>query len=257
MTVPGAKIAVVSGGSSGIGLETVRHLLNAGCKVAFFGEHEESVAAAIESVRKERSDGKIYGAAADIRNRESIAGFFGSVRSILGPVNILVANAGYSPKSPTGRIPLSDIPLEEWNDVIAVNLTGALLCCQQALPDMVAANWGRIILVGSVAARTIPKLAGASYGASKSAMTSLARSIVSEYSGSGITANTVCPGRILTRMTGNADSPANARILQSIPVGRLGNPGDIARVIEFLTREESGFINGAVIDINGGQFSPP
>jgi 3-oxoacyl-[acyl-carrier protein] reductase len=140
--------------------------------------------------------------------------------------------------------------------VLRVNLTGALLCCQQVLPGIVQARHGRIVLIGSLAGRTTPKIAGASYVASKSALVGLARSIVSEYSPHGITANTICPGRIISEMSGPPDTPGNRAALTRIPIGRLGEPQDIARVVELLVRPESDFINGAIIDVNGGEFTP-
>jgi 3-oxoacyl-[acyl-carrier protein] reductase len=168
----------------------------------------------------------------------------------------LVCNAGFSPKGPAGRVPLAEIDLAEWNDVLAVNLTGALLCCQSVLPAMVQRQFGRIVLIGSLAGRTMPRIASAGYVAAKSALAGLARSIVSEYSRHGITANTICPGRIITEMTGPAEMPANQAALERIPLGRLGTPEDIARVVEFVLRLDSGFINGAIIDVNGGEFTP-
>jgi 3-oxoacyl-[acyl-carrier protein] reductase len=121
---------------------------------------------------------------------------------------------------------------------------------------MVDARHGRIVLVGSLAARTLPRIAGAAYVASKSGLAGLARCLVSEYSRYGVTANTVCPGRILSEMTGPAASPTNQAALDRIPVGRLGQPKDVARVVEFLVRPDSDFINGAIVDVNGGEFVP-
>jgi 3-oxoacyl-[acyl-carrier protein] reductase len=225
--------------------------------VAFFSQNADRTRASEAALRSEPGlDGRLLAGVADLRDHVSVREFFGRVRTELGPVTGLVCNAGYSPKGPAGRVPLADIDLGEWNEVIAVNQTGALLCCQLALPDMVEAGSGRIVLIGSLAGRTMPRIAGASYVASKSALPGLARAIVSEYSGAGITANTVCPGRIVTEMTGDPDTPANRAALERIPIGRLGRPGDVARVVEFLMREDSDFINGAVIDVNGGEFVP-
>jgi 3-oxoacyl-[acyl-carrier protein] reductase len=118
------------------------------------------------------------------------------------------------------------------------------------------ARHGRIVLIGSLAARTVPKIAGASYVAAKSALVGLARSILSEYSPHGITLNTICPGRIISEMSGPPDTPGNRAALTRIPIGRVGEPQDIARVVEFPVRPESDFINGAIIDVNGGEFTP-
>ncbi len=101
------------------------------------------------------------------------------------------------------------------------------------------------------------RIAGAAYAASKSGLVGLARSLVSEYSQFGITANTITPGRILTNMAGPTDSPVNQESLGRIPIGRLGRPEDVARAVTFLVAPDADFMNGAVLDVNGGEFTPP
>lgn len=251
------KVAVVSGGSTGIGLACVRQLLSAGWDVAFFSQNAGRTRAAERILRDDSGfEGQLLAGVADLRDHASVRAFFGEVRTELGPIAGLVCNAGYSPKGPGGRVPLAEIDLDEWNEVIAINQTGAMLCCQLSLPGMVEAGGGRIVFIGSLAGRTMPRIAGGSYVASKSALPGLARTIVSEYSSVGVTANTVCPGRIVTEMTGDSDTPTNRSALERIPIGRLGRPSDVARVVEFLMRDDSDFVNGAVIDVNGGEFLP-
>jgi 3-oxoacyl-[acyl-carrier protein] reductase len=253
-----APVAVLSGGSSGIGLAAVRALLGEGYRVAFFSQQADRVAEAERLLARDAPAERLHGGEVDLRDADAVRAFFAAVTQRWQAPAALVCNAGFSPKRPEGgRTPLAEIALAEWHDVLAVNLTGALLCCQSVLPAMVAQGFGRIVLIGSVAGRGMPRIAGASYVASKSALAGLARSIVSEYSRHGITANTVCPGRVLTEMAGAADSPANRDALARIPAGRLGEPGDVARVVAFLLRPDSGFVNGAVIDVNGGELTPP
>jgi 3-oxoacyl-[acyl-carrier protein] reductase len=253
-----APVAVVSGGSSGIGLATAQELLAQGYRVAFFGQQAERVDEARQLLARTAPAEHIHAATVDLRDADTVCAFFAAVADRWEAPAALVCNAGFSPKRPTGgRAPLAEIALAEWNDVLAVNLTGALLCCQGVLPAMAARGFGRIVLIGSVAGRGMPRIAGASYVASKSALVGLARSIVAEYSRQGITANTVCPGRIATEMAGPPDSPANRAALERIPAGRLGTPHDVARVVAFLLRSDSGFVNGAVVDVNGGELTPP
>lgn len=253
----GPGVAVVTGGATGIGLASVDALLDAGWKVAFFSQTAERVQHAVAQLTARHPASTVHGAAVDLRDEAAVTDFFDHVRALWGSIEALVCNAGQSPKGPGGkRRPTGEIPLEEWEDVLRVNLTGAFLCCRQVLPAMQAAGRGRIVLVGSLAARTLPRIAGASYVASKAALAALARSIVSDYAASGITANTICPGRILSEMTGPPDAPGNRAALERIPAGRLGRPEDIARVVEFLLRRDSDFINGAIIDVNGGEFVP-
>ena len=250
-------IAVVTGGATGIGFATVERLASSGWRVAFFNEREQSVAEARDRLKSRGLLGATHSDVVDLRDHDAVNAFFGDTARRLGAVTALVSNAAFvPPKRPDGRVPLAEVTQAEWQDVLAVNLTGALVCVQCVLPGMVANGHGRIVLVGSVAGRTTSTVAGVSYIASKSALAGLARSIVGEYSKHGITANTVCPGRVLTPMTGAPDSPANIAAARLIPAGRLGQPDDIARVIDMLVQPESGFINGAIIDVNGGEFAP-
>lgn len=162
----------------------------------------------------------------------------------------------FRPRETDGATPFNEIQLKEWNEVLAVNLTGAMLCCQAVGPAMMERGFGRIVMIGSVAARTRPKIAGASYVASKAALSGLTKSLVTTYAPFGITVNVVAPGRILTNMAGEPDTPTNRAALAAIPAGRLGQPDDVAAVVEFLISHEAGFVNGAVVDVNGGEFLP-
>uniref|UniRef100_UPI003101987F SDR family NAD(P)-dependent oxidoreductase n=1 Tax=Neorhizobium sp. EC2-8 TaxID=3129230 RepID=UPI003101987F len=131
-----------------------------------------------------------------------------------------------------------------------------MVCCQAIAPAMASQGHGRIIFIGSVAARTMPRVAGASYVVSKAGLAGLARALVNEYAGQGVTVNTVSPGRVLTEMTMPSNSPANQAALVRIPAGRLGLPEDVAAAVEFLTSASASFINGAILDVNGGEFLP-
>ncbi len=174
-----------------------------------------------------------------------------------------MGNAGYPrlqrrniPKSAGGPTSFARITIEEWHSVLAVNLTGAMLCCQAVLPHMIDHGFGRIVFVGSIAGRTIPRISGAAYVASKSALAGLARSLVAASFGHGMTVNLVTPGRIATEMAGPPDSEINRATMARIPVGRIGTPEDVAAAICFLVSEQAGFINGAILDVNGGEFAP-
>ncbi|MGO7185988.1 3-oxoacyl-ACP reductase FabG [Rhizobium brockwellii] len=250
------RVAVVSGGTTGIGLATAFRLLRAGHRVAVFSHGEASVMAAgaalAEAVGPERSLARKV----DLREPAAIEHFFDEVAHILGAPGILVCNAGISPKGPDGPHHVADLPLEEWNDVLTVNLTGTMLCCQAVLPAMKEMGYGRVIFVGSLAGRTRPRIAGAGYSASKAALSGLSRVLVSQYGPYGITSNVVAPGRVLTPLTGSPQSKINIEALARIPAGRLGAPDDVAAVIAFLASADAGFVNGAIIDVNGGEFAP-
>jgi len=253
---PEPPVTVVTGGTTGIGLAVVRRFLTAGHRVAWLGQNRARVAATQAALTAEFGADHVYAATVDLRDGAAIRGFAGDVATLWALPGILVANAGISPKRNGARVPFAEIGLDEWNDVLSVNLTGAMLCCQAVAPGMAARGFGRIILIGSIAARAMPRLAGASYVASKTALSGLARSLVAEYAGQGVTINTVAPGNILTDMLGDAASPANQAALARVPAGRLGMPDDIAAVVAFLASPEAAFVNGAVIDVNGGEYLP-
>jgi len=200
----------------------------------------------------------IFYRSVDINEPTAIVGFFDEVRSYWGSPDTLICNAGVSPKAKDGKAAaFVETSIEEWNVVLSTNLIGPVFCCQRVLPDLIKWRFGRIVLVGSIAGRTLPRLAGSAYTASKAALSGCLRSLVSTLGGTGVTANIVAPGHILTEMTGPIDSDANRDALLRIPVGRLGCPDDVAAVITFLASENAGFINGATIDVNGGEYVSP
>lgn len=250
------RLAVVTGGSSGIGLATALSLLDHGYKVAFFGQCQDHVTAAEEMLSARFGAESIFARTVDLTRPAQVRAFFHVLELKWATPDILICNAGISPKGENGATPFTQITIEEWQSVLAVNLTGAMLCCQAVLPHMTLREFGRIVLVSSIAGRTIPRIAGAAYVASKSALAGLARSLVAASAGHGITVNLVAPGRIATQMAGPIDSETNKAAISRIPVGRVGTADDVAAAIRFLVSEEAGFINGAILDINGGEFAP-
>jgi NAD(P)-dependent dehydrogenase (short-subunit alcohol dehydrogenase family) len=160
----------------------------------------------------------------------------------LGAVQVLVLNAGIFVVEE-----LETTSLESWRRTLDVNLTGAFLCARRALPTMRASGWGRVIAIGSSAGKTGGSKAMAAYAASKAGVMALAKSIASEYARSGVTANALAPSLIDTPMiAGIAD------LASRIPVGRLGQPKDVADLVTFLASDHAGYITGEVVDVNGG-----
>lgn len=188
--------------------------------------------------------------AADVTNRPALEDAFAKVRSELGPVGILVTSAGM-----VGFAPFADITPEAWTRMVDVNLTGTFHCCQIALPDMVAAKWGRIVMISSSSAqRGSPSMAH--YAASKGAVIALTKSLAREYAPLGITVNNIPPSGIETPMQRQSQAggflPSNEQMAQNIPLGHLGTGDDIAAAVGFLSSEEAGFITGQVLGVNGG-----
>jgi acetolactate synthase-1/2/3 large subunit len=249
-------LSFVTGGTSGIGLATVRHLLGCGYRVATFGQNANNVEACVRQLWADFGIERLFARTVDIAVPEHVKSFFQELESCWGQPQILVCNAGISPRGEGGPTPFSEITLEEWNFVLSVNLTGVMLCCQTVLPGMARQGFGRVLLVGSVAGRASPKVAGTAYVTSKAALAGLARSLVAQYAGLGVTVNTVAPGRIATAMSGPRDSLINEAAIARIPAGRMGEPEEVAVAIGFLTSDQAGFINGAILDINGGEYAP-
>ena len=178
----------------------------------------------------------------DVTDEASVDAAFSTVEETWGTVSILVNNAGIF-----WIRPLAEITLEAWNQMMAVNTTGAFLCARRVLPGMRAQGYGRLIALGSSAGKTGGAKETAAYGASKAAIMALAKSIATEYAADGITSNALAPALINTDMVAGI-----ADLAGRIPVGRLGEPADIAAAVVFLASEEAGFITGEVMDINGG-----
>lgn len=242
------RVAVVTGGASGMGEATCHELGRRGHRVAVLDVNSEAAQRVAEELR---ADGvEAIGIAVDVSDRTSVEDAFAKVRSEFGPVHILVTSAGV-----VDFAPFTDITVQAWQRLIDVNLTGTFHCCQVAVPDMLAAGWGRIVMISSSSAqRGSPGMAH--YAASKGALLSLTKSLAREYGPSGITVNNVPPSGIETPMqhqsqaTGNL--PPNEQMAASIPVGHLGTGDDIAAAVGFLCSPEAGFITGQTLGVNGG-----
>jgi len=191
-------------------------------------------------VRPEVAD--VLGVELDVRSESSVGDAFAVVERELGPVELLVRNAGILISEP-----LPAVTLERWQQQLEVNLTGAFLCARRALPVMQQAGYGRIVAVGSSAGKTGGGVAAAAYAASKAGVMSLAKSIAKEYAASGIRSNAVAPALIDTEMIKGIGD-----LRSLIPLGRYGTPQEVADVVAFLCSDHSNFITGEVVDVNGG-----
>lgn len=167
---------------------------------------------------------------------------------------ILVNNAGISPKTQGKKRLVAEMPTDEWQRVMAINLTGAFLVTQTCLPALCAHGWGRIVMVTSQAARTRTPVPGAHYAASKAGLTGLARVLAGEVAYRGVTVNCVAPGRIASDMTAAVDPHTNATLAELIPIGRLGQPEEVAAAVAFLVSDGASYLTGASLDVNGGNF---
>ncbi len=224
---------LVTGGNRGIGLAIAQAFSAAGERVAV--THRGSGA----------PDG-LFGVHCDVTDEASVDAAFAEVEAELGKVEILVSNAGIT--DDTLLLRMSE---ESFTRVVDANLTGSYRVAKRAAPGMLRAKHGRMIFISSVVA-----MAGAAgqsnYGASKAGLIGLARSIARELGGRNITANVVAPGFIDTDMTAVMSDARKAEILASVPAKRYGTPAEVAQVVRFLASDEAGYVNGAVLPVDGG-----
>ena len=243
------RVAVVTGGASGMGLAIARHLAARGDRVGVLDLQGEAALRAAAELRE--SGAAAIGVEADVTDRRGVDLALDKVRAELGPVAIMVTSAGLDSFER-----FRDITIQSWERILAVNLTGTFHCLQAAVPDMLEAGWGRIVTISSSSAQS-GAVRMAHYVASKGGVIGLTKALALELAPYGITVNNIPPGMIDTPMLRGAEAAGNVANLaklasRMIPVGRVGTPEDIAAVCGFLCSDEAGFITGQVVGVNGG-----
>jgi 3-oxoacyl-[acyl-carrier protein] reductase len=238
------RLALVTGASRGIGRASALELARKGFNVAVGynsgAEAAEKVCGEIAALGAEARAFK-----ADVTDPSAVSALFKAVES-MGTVQVLVNNAGVARDNLLMRM-----KEEEWNAVIAANLSSAFHCTKEALRGMLRARWGRIICVSSVVG-LIGNAGQANYAASKAGLIGFAKSAAREYASKGITVNVVAPGFIETDMTRSLKEEVRSATLAQIPAGRMGRPEEVARAVAFFASEENGYLTGQVLTIDGG-----
>jgi len=245
-----SRVAVVTGAASGMGLAVSRRLAHEGHRVALLDLDGDAAEQAADELRG--TGAQALAAKVDVTDRGAVDEALQRVRSELGPVEIMVTSAGLDE-----FVAFTDITTAQWERMIAVNLTGVFHCVQVAVPDMLAAGWGRIVLISSSSAQSGARHM-AHYVASKGGVIGLTKALAAELGPHGITVNTVPPGSIDTPMTRRAQAtgvlPSTDAIAKMIPVRRTGTPDDVAATCAFLCSDEAGYITGQQINVNGGRY---
>jgi len=239
------RVALVTGGSRGIGRAIALQLAADGHVVAV--NYASNAAAAAEVVDAiVSSGGRALPVAADVGDESAVAAMFETVADELGPVAVLVNNAGITRDDLMLRM-----KVEAWDEVITTNLRSVYLCSKAALRGMLRAKWGRVISVGSVSG-----IAGnpgqANYAAAKAGIIGFTKSLAKEIGSRGITANVVAPGFVATDMTADLDEAVQEAATERISLGRLGRPEEVASAVGYLASDGAGYITGQTIVVDGG-----
>jgi 3-oxoacyl-[acyl-carrier protein] reductase len=238
------KVALVTGGSRGIGRSIAERLAAEGAAVAVAARGKEAAEEAAAALRD--TGARAHALALDVGDLAAVETAAGEIAEALGKVSILVNNAGVTRDQLLVR--MKD---EDWDEVMATNLKGTFHCTRVFAKDMMRARWGRIVNISSVIG-TLGNAGQANYAASKAGIHGFTRSVARELAPRGVTANAVAPGFIETDMTAALTEEQRTGMLAGIPLGRLGQPGDVAGVVAFLAGEAAGYVTGQVIHVDGG-----
>lgn len=242
------RVALVSGAVGGIGQAIASHLAQEGAALAlhYFVEPDEMATAFLKDFTQQGYQAKLY--KGDLSTYENVTSLVERVIKDFGQVDILVNNAGI-----TMDRTLKNMAPEEWEKVIAVDLSSVFYCSKAVINQMLARGYGRIISISSVVGQK-GNVGQTNYAAAKAAIIGFTKSLALETAKKGITVNAVAPGFVKTAMTDKIPKDIMDKILEGIPVGRLAEPGEIGRAVLFLADEKSSYITGQVLSVNGGLY---
>lgn len=239
------RVAVVTGGSRGIGRAIALRLANEGADLAVvYRSNEDAASDVAEQARKAGVNCELF--RADVSAPDEVQSLFKSVTETFGRLDILVNNAGLTRDNLMMR--MKDA---EFDEVLETNLHGTYLCTKAALRPMVRARWGRIVNISSVVG-LLGNAGQANYAASKAGIIGFTKSVAREVAQRGITANAIAPGYVETELTGELSEKVKEQILAQVPVGRFGEPEEVAEAVAFLAGEGAGYITGQTLAVDGG-----
>ena len=246
--------AVVTGAARGMGFAIARALYQEGARVAILDINEKGVVEAARQLDEKNS--RAIGRKVDVTHKSEISQLVREVGGLWGGVDLLVNNAGGGLNTP---YLLDQIEEKDWNLVVDVNLKGAFLCCQAVIPEMVKRGKGAIVNISALAGHWRASLAGVQYTAAKAGIEGLTRQLAYDWGKAGVRVNAVAPtvtmtGDRIQALWDERSEEERKKVLSGIPLGRLGTPEEVASAVVFLASDESSYITGITLDVNGGRY---
>lgn len=243
------KVALVTGAAAGIGAACSKRLARDGMAVGVLDLDAERCADTVAAIRADGGEAIALGA--DISDRAQVKAAVAKLREAFGAITVVVNNAGV-----TDFVPFEEITEERWEVVYRINVLGQIIVTQEVLPDMKAKGWGRVVMISSSSGQT-GAVGMATYSSSKGAIITLTRTLAQELGPHGITVNNIPPGSVMGTIMSEANRdkfqiPTEV-LLQTIPVRRMGEPNDIANACSWLCQDDTGYVTGQTIGVNGGR----